>query len=98
MCASHASRTGRLADAISACLLSLQLGFPSAGWGVDSLFQPTRSEHGSDRQLGGREACTRWLRSFEMRNRMSPSRRAEALRRCSGGSFAIDENPWRQRE
>ncbi len=89
---SLASRTSGLAVVLSAWLLSLQLVPSTSGWFVDGLFQPTRSEDSFDRQLAGREACMRWLRSFQTRNSMSPSRRAEALRRCFEGSAVTDEN------
>ncbi len=92
MRASLASRTSCLAVVLSAWLLSLQLVPSTSGWFVDGLIQPTRSEDSFDRHLAGREACMRWLRSFEIRNSMSPSRRAKALRRCIEGSVVTDEN------
>ena len=92
----HASSSGLRIVAVIGYLLSLQLAL-SPGWalplsmsGVDILVQVTGSRDGSGRELGGREACRRRLRGFEARNRMIPSQRAAALRRCSAGSSVED--------
>ena len=92
MCASFASRRSCLAVVLSVWLLSLQLVSSTSGWFADGPFQLVRSEDSFDRRLAGREACTRWLRSFQIRNSMSPSRRADALRRCFEGSVVTDES------
>ncbi len=81
----------RTTEAIIGTLLSLRLAL-SAGWalpfstsGFDVLVQVTASRDESGRELGG-EACKKRLRGFRARNRMIPSQRAAALRRCSAGS------------
>ena len=78
--------------AVIGSLLSLQLAL-SPGWelplsmsSVDILVQLTGSRDESGRELGGRDACKVRLRGFRARNRMIPSQRAAALRRCSAGS------------